>query len=325
MATTHLSSQREPSRGVRPLNLSRDTSQVVRLLNLVFGPTMDQEGQHLLDGSAVINPGVSFMTRLTQLAQGVPPGFVWEEDKRLVGNVSLVSSSLAGRFLIANVAVHPDFRRRGIARSLMEAAVQAVEQKRGRAILLQVRDDNQEAIHLYQSLGFMIVGTMTAWHSSASRLNDLPVTMQGPAIRPLRGSEWEAAIQLDRACCHPDLDWPAPLAYDIYRSGFWRWFHNFVNGRQIETWVTSQQGQLTGLAQITAEFGRAHVLRLRIHPQWQTELTRPLLAKLLRRLGYMRYRSLTLEHPAQDETMNGLLRQAGFRAVRTLSTMKFEL
>ncbi len=325
MATTHLSAQSEPFRGVRPLNLSRDTTQVVRLLNLVFGPGMEQEGQRLLDGSAVTSSSISFITRLSQLAQGVPPGFVWEENKRLVGNVSLMSSPVVGRYLIANVAVHPDFRRRGIARSLMDATLQAVAQKRGRAVLLQVRDDNQEAIRLYESLGFAILGTTTTWQTSASRLQEIAVAPNGPTIRPVRQGEWEAAMQLDRAVSHPDLDWPEPIAYDYYRGGFWRWFYNFMNGRQVETWTTTRQGQLLGVAQITAEFGSPHRLRVRVLPEWQMELTRPLLAKLLRRLNYMRYRSITIEHAAADEAMTLLLQRAGFKAVRTLAMMKHEL
>lgn len=325
MATTHLSAPSEPFRGVRPLNLSRDTTQVVRLLNLVFGPSMEQEGQRLLDGSVVTSSSISFITRISQLAQGVPPGFVWEENKRIVGNVSLMSSPVVGRYLIANVAVHPDFRRRGIARSLMDATIQAVTQKRGRAILLQVRDDNQEAIGLYESLRFAIIGTTTIWQTSASRLQEIPVGPSGPTIRPLRQGEWEAAIQLDRVVSHPDLDWPEPVSYDYYKGGFWRWFYNFMNGRQVETWTTSHQGRLLGLAQITAEFGSPHQLRVRVLPEWQMELTRPLLAKLLRRLNYMRYRSVTVEHAATDQIMTPLLQKAGFKAIRTLSMMKYEL
>lgn len=322
MATSGLSARNEPFRGVRPLNLSRDTTQVVRLLNLVFGPALEQEGQRLLDGSLATG---AFMTRINQLTQTASPGFVWEEERRIVGNVSLMNSPVSGRYLIANVAVHPDFRRRGIARALMERTMEAVVQKRGRAVLLQVRDDNHEAIHLYQSFGFKRVGTMSSWQATAHQLNELNPNSAGLIIRPLARSEWEAAIRLDRAVAHPDLDWPEPLPYDLYKSGFWRWFYNLVNGRQVETWTTTRQGQIAGLAQITSEFGRPHQLRIRIAPEWQTELTRPLLAKLLRRLGYLRPRSTTLDHPAEDETMKPLLRQAGFRVIRTLATMKIVL
>lgn len=322
MATIGLSARNEPFRGVRPLNLSRDTSQVVRLLNLVFGPAMEQEGQRLLDGSLATG---AFMTRINQMTQTASPGYVWEEERRIVGNVSLMSSPVSGRYLIANVAVHPDFRRRGIGRALMERAIETVVQKRGRAVLLQVRDDNHEAIRLYQSLGFKRVGTMSSWQVSAHQLNELSQNSSGLIIRPLARSEWEVAIQLDRAVAHPDLDWPEPLPYDIYKSGFWRWFYNLVNGRQVETWTTVRQGQMAGIAQITSEFGRPHQLRVRVASEWQAELTRPLLAKLLRRLGYLRYRSATIDHPAEDETMKPLLRQAGFRVIRTLTTMKVVL
>lgn len=57
---------------------------------------------------------------------------------------------IAGEGFIANVAVHPDHRRRGIARLLVQAA-QAEDISR---LMLEVRASNTAAIALYRSLGF---------------------------------------------------------------------------------------------------------------------------------------------------------------------------
>ena len=57
---------------------------------------------------------------------------------------------IAGEGFIANVAVHPDHRRRGIARLLVQAA-QAESVSR---LMLEVRASNTAAIALYRSLGF---------------------------------------------------------------------------------------------------------------------------------------------------------------------------
>ena len=57
--------------------------------------------------------------RLGQLAHGFVPGFVWEEDGSIIGNATLLQSDIPNRYLVANVAVHPDYRRRGIAKGLM--------------------------------------------------------------------------------------------------------------------------------------------------------------------------------------------------------------
>lgn len=57
-----------------------------------------------------------------------------------------------------NIAVHPDYRRRGIAEKLIEALVNALEEKGSRALSLEVRASNGPAIALYEKLGFAQVG-----------------------------------------------------------------------------------------------------------------------------------------------------------------------
>ena len=51
-------------------------------------------------------------------------GYVWEDSGRITGNVSLMPVNKDGSraFMIANVAVHPDYRRLGIGRVLTEQA-----------------------------------------------------------------------------------------------------------------------------------------------------------------------------------------------------------
>lgn len=57
-----------------------------------------------------------------------------------------------------NVAVHPDFRRRGIAEALVIALVENLKQKGSRCLTLEVRASNAPAIALYEKLGFSEIG-----------------------------------------------------------------------------------------------------------------------------------------------------------------------
>lgn len=57
-----------------------------------------------------------------------------------------------------NIAVHPDFRRRGIARALVEALVQELAQRGSHSLTLEVRASNLAAQNLYRTLGFASVG-----------------------------------------------------------------------------------------------------------------------------------------------------------------------
>jgi len=56
---------------------------------------------------------------------------------------------------IANLAVHVDFRRQGIAKSLIKDAILFGISKNSLASFLEVRESNHSAIALYLSLGFV--------------------------------------------------------------------------------------------------------------------------------------------------------------------------
>ena len=57
-----------------------------------------------------------------------------------------------------NIAVHPDFRRRGIAEMLVAALEEQLRQRGSKMLLLEVRDSNVPAIALYEKLGFHQAG-----------------------------------------------------------------------------------------------------------------------------------------------------------------------
>jgi hypothetical protein len=142
----------------------------------------------------------------------------------------------------------------------------------------------------------------------------------------LAGNRWRDAFEVDRASLLPDLNWPEPLAPDAYKLGLWERFDNFVNGRQVETWVVEGNGQpLAGLAAIKTEWGKPHQLTLRVRPEFAGHLERPLLAKLLRRLSYLSRRNVRIDHREDDEITSNLLREANFSPKRTLTYMRLEL
>ena len=58
-----------------------------------------------------------------------------------------------------NVAVHPDFRRQGVARALILALTEELKNRGSHCLTLEVRASNDPARALYESLGFVLVGT----------------------------------------------------------------------------------------------------------------------------------------------------------------------
>ena len=64
-----------------------------------------------------------------------------------------------------NVAVEPDYRRRGIARLLLEHVFELTADDGRRGYTLEVRVSNAEAIRLYERLGFQSRGVRRGYYT----------------------------------------------------------------------------------------------------------------------------------------------------------------
>ena len=69
---------------------------------------------------------------------------------------------------VDNVAVHPDFRRLGIGRALVQALLSEAQNRNLAFLTLEVRPSNLAAVALYQSLGFAQVGRRKGFYSQPS-------------------------------------------------------------------------------------------------------------------------------------------------------------
>lgn len=59
---------------------------------------------------------------------------------------------------ITNIATHPDFRRMGYGKAVVEALIKYAKNNRLESISLEVRESNKAAIQLYSDLGFKVEG-----------------------------------------------------------------------------------------------------------------------------------------------------------------------
>ena len=93
-------------------------------------------------------------------AQGVAHVLVARADersgKRIVG--FLCAWIVAGELHINNIAVHPGYRRRGVASQLLEEMLRRAKVMGAKAGYLEVRASNEAANALYQRYGFRQIG-----------------------------------------------------------------------------------------------------------------------------------------------------------------------
>jgi [ribosomal protein S18]-alanine N-acetyltransferase len=88
----------------------------------------------------------------SELAKGTSICLGAFEGDQLVGYV--VNSRYVDAWHVMNVAVDPEFQRRGIASRLLERLFELTIEDDGRGYTLEVRVSNKEAIKLYERLGF---------------------------------------------------------------------------------------------------------------------------------------------------------------------------
>lgn len=81
---------------------------------------------------------------------------VAEENGTVAGYIG--SQTCGEESDVMNVAVHPDFRRRGIAEALVNALVEELKAIGSHCLTLEVRASNAPAIALYEKMGFSEIG-----------------------------------------------------------------------------------------------------------------------------------------------------------------------
>ena len=148
MLATPVTAVGRSSSGPRPINMAKDSRQVLQLLDLSFGRRYRSSGQRVLYDRLSLSQTNPLVLRFNMMRSGFIPGFVWEENGQIVGNLTLLGSEVPGRYLIANVAVHPAFRRRGIARGLLQEAVDHIVDQGCRTLMLQVESTSTSEQHV---------------------------------------------------------------------------------------------------------------------------------------------------------------------------------
>lgn len=99
-------------------------------------------------------PERSFRFELTENAAS--RCWVAETDERVVG--MLVGWLFVDEIHIATIATHPEYRRQGIAQTLLTHALQAAAREGAQSSFLEVRESNMAAQEMYRKFGYVEVG-----------------------------------------------------------------------------------------------------------------------------------------------------------------------
>jgi [ribosomal protein S18]-alanine N-acetyltransferase len=105
----------------------------------------------------------TFLGEIQNTSVSFPLVVVKKPGERVVGYI--IFWQVRDDVQINNIAVHPDFRGRGIAESLMRVVIDKVRREGATFMTLEVRRSNTAAAALYKKLGFEVLGTRKNYYT----------------------------------------------------------------------------------------------------------------------------------------------------------------
>lgn len=335
MTTLRLIPQRSQTsqRFIRKVNLRTDLAALADLIELAFADVMDAGGRGAIQELRALNAmglGIVPLARFNGLASGISNGFVWEEDGKIVGNVSLYPAKLgpkqASTWIIANVATHPSYQRRGIAYQLMQHSLKALKQQQQIEVAtLQVDYKNEGAQKLYARLGFEYESAWKIWRRTYGNTS-ARVTSDLYRARLIRASEWKQeweVVAQRRPNDKGGIGWMIPTELALIKPPFWKRVMNLLSLSRRQAYVSQQINTKKFESVLWAEklFGYGYY-KLTFFPSMIEEANESVLHYAL---SQHEDSSFMIEHPYFDIETNRLLEDYRFRVNREMWHMTLNL
>jgi ribosomal protein S18 acetylase RimI-like enzyme len=237
---------------IRKLDLSRDLDQVADLIERCFPIHLDYDGQTYIREMRKAAQEMRFMGWLSSFADltsNKAPGFIWEEEGRILGNLSMIPFKNQGRkiILIANVAVDPEYRRLGIARALTNHALIVLRSMNVAQVWLQVRDDNPAACQLYRSTGFVDRAVRTTWRILPNEIKSFEQNNeQRISVRHRKKEDWEDQNRWLSTAYPLTIRWNLSVDFNRFEPGVLQSVSNFLDGFHFKHWGVDHKGEFFG-------------------------------------------------------------------------------
>lgn len=318
--------------GIRPFDISRDLRAVAELISISFANELDDRGAAALREMRAMSHFGGLLGALSRGAgelNDMLNGFVWVEQGHVVGNITVQrADKYATRWQIANVAVSPAFRGRGISRRLMEAALNYATRAGGLWAVLQVYESNQIARHLYESFGFEPVGGMVELRAPRAPLvGEQPVH---PWLKPFSASEWQPLYELVNHQLGAQAQWWRSIRRSDFQARFEEqlseWFWRMLGRNVLYRRAIRNSSRFEAALLLNARRWRGeHVLHLWTRPEQYGVFDRLLIDWALWCLQEYPRWPIRINLSTEHRSAIDYLCLRGFMHVRTLITMRKRL
>jgi GNAT superfamily N-acetyltransferase len=311
---------------IRLLDIHRDLIPVADLIEMCFATTLDADGREYLRQirrAAVDRAYLRWVPGAYERVSMPLFGYIWEQDRRILGNLSLIPIYKNGRwlYLIANVAVHPEYRRHGIARELTLKALEHIQEHRVSSAWLQVREDNPAAYQLYRSTGFVERSRRTTW---VNHSNPPPVHLEDVSITGRHHEDWDLQRAWLNQIYPTQVTWNMQYNPARFNPNFWLQMWRWFNGETQEHWVARRRsnGEALGFATWEPLPTLNDQLWIAARPEDEETAIQALLPPA-RQFLFSRRRTVNINYPAGRAVK--AFNDSGFTALNTLIWMEKQL
>ena len=202
-------------------------------------------------------------------------GFIWEEDDKPVGLISIARRGNTDTWLVGNVAVLPVCRRRGIARKLVIAGLDFIREQGGTLAVLDVIDGNLPAFKLYESLGFEHYTSIMDLNRASDEVPQPPELPSGYEIEKISFKDWQIEMEMAKKTVPEGVQAFDPVTKARFKKSIlMRFFLNVLSRAQgIRIWDFSLKkiatAEIVALGFITARTrsGGRHSVGLSLPPE----------------------------------------------------------
>ena len=236
---------------IRPLRLPQDLIPAVDMLMKTFqypdhpewGFQSDEQEQlvGMIRRMRSMWPAIRLIQLFSPKFRDFMRGFVWEEDGAIVGMTMAQRESRTSMWYIGTVGVLPEFRGRGIARTLVQATLDMMRERGATSARLGVIDGNTPAQTLYSSLGFTAYGGSTRYALTPKPQPpvDRPALPLGYDEGRLKEFDWRTRFDLDKRIVPAALQEFEPAIPERYKTPlpmrmFAILFHFIENSRDTD-------------------------------------------------------------------------------------------
>ena len=180
----------------------------------------EDEIQGMVDrihGAKRLWPIIQIMRFFVPVFHDILCGFIDEEEGKPAGLINYMRQRNTPEWYIANVTVLPAYRRRGIARKLVEATLSELHNRKAQIAFLDVVVGNDPAFNLYKEMGFKEFTQSVEYYFQKETSLSAKSLPEGYKLKSLSPYDWKTRFVFAQRVTPPHITSYEPVTEARFR------------------------------------------------------------------------------------------------------------